>query len=317
LVADIGLADAMPGPSADPIREAIDAQSGRFEYFKYALILGSAGIAGLAAILTDETKIPDTLLRKSLVGASGVIFFLLIVTAVFGFSVYANLLTRIEDEKGQAPPAGARGTSATAKRSMITYTRVILGVLLVGGATLLTYAFVLLAGPRAGAPVAEKPNDAALLALIADARRTADDAKRAADDAKKTADDAAAAASRNSTALAAFTSDVQARFSATEALIRKAADDGQARFDAIDRRFAALEQMVGNIKPPPPPMPLSLEQAKDIQRALQMRGFRPGKIDGVFGPRSGAAIRAYQSQRSDHPAVTGILTHEQVRDLLP
>jgi hypothetical protein len=290
----------MAGPSADPIQDATRAQSGRLEYFKYALILGAAGIAGLAALLTDESRIPETLLRKVLVGASGVIFFLLIVTAVFGIS------------------------AGTARRSVAAYARATSAGLLVGGAVLLAYALVLLSGARPPALVAEKSNDPALLAMIADAKRTADDAKRAADDAKRTADDAkkaadeaAAGAARNSTALAAFNSDVQGRFSATEALIRKAAEDGQARFDAIDRRFLALEQMVGNIKPPPPPMPLTLEQAKDIQRALQMRGFRPGPIDGRFGPRSGMAIRAYQAQRGDHPAVTGILTHEQIRDLLP
>jgi hypothetical protein len=192
-------------------------------------------------------------------------------------------------------------------------------ITLVAGATLLAYALVLL---TAG-PVAERSNDANLLAMIADAKKTADDAKRAADDARKaaddakrTADDAAAAANRSSSALGALSSDVQARFSATEALIRKASEDGQARFDAVDRRFLTLEQMVGNIKPPQTPIALSLEQAKEIQRALEARGFRPGPIDGRFGPRTGAAIRAYQTQRADHPAVTGLLTDEQARDLL-
>lgn len=191
---------------------------------------------------------------------------------------------------------------------MISPARVILGVMLVGGAVVLAYA-LLLTGGRRSAPAADKPNDSDLLAMIADAKRTADDAKKAADDA-------AAAATGNSTALAAFTSDVQTRFSATEALIRKAAEDEQARFDAIDRRFLSLEQTVGNIKLPMSPIELSLEMAKDIQRTLQARGFRPGPIDGVFGPRTAAAIRAYQTRRGDRPAVTGILNDDQVRDLL-
>src|SRR5579863_1601358 len=254
----------MPSPSDEPIRDAIDAESGRFEYFKHALILGAAGIAGLAAILTDETKVPETPLRKWLLGACGVIFLLLIVTAVFGIS----------------------GATRAARRTPIAHA--VTAAMLAGGAVLFVYVMVLLTA----APAAKKPEDAALLAMIADAKRTAEDAAKTADDAKKAADDAASAAARNSTALAAFSADLQSRFSATEALIRKVADDGQTRFDAIDRRFLVLEQMVGNIKPPPPPMPLSLEQAKDIQRALQTRGFRPGPIDGVFGPKTGAAIRA-------------------------
>jgi hypothetical protein len=206
---------------------------------------------------------------------------------------------------------------------MISPARVILVVMLGGGAALLAYALVLLTGGRPPAPAADKPNDPALLAMIADAKRTADDAKKtaddakkAADDAKKAADDAATAAARSGTALAALSSDVQTRFGATEALIRKTAEDEQARFDAIDRRFQSLEQTVGNIKPPVPPVELSLEMAKDIQRTLQTRGFRPGPIDGVFGPRTAAAIRAYQTRRGDRPAVTGILNDDQVRDLL-
>src|SRR5262249_44425958 len=156
-------------------------------------------------------------------------------------------------------------------------------MMLVGGATLLVYALVLLVDGRAPAPVAEKSDDAALLAMIADAKRTADNASRTADDGKRTADDARrtaddakraaadaeAAGTRNGTALAVLSSDVQARFSATEALIRRAAEEGQARFDAIDRRILSLEQAMGNIKAPTSPIELSLEMAKDIQRTLQ------------------------------------------------
>jgi hypothetical protein len=234
------------------------------------------------------------------------------------------------DEKGAVPPAGAWRTSVTAESSMITPARVIFFVMLVGSAALLAYALLLLTGSRPPAPAADKPNDPALLAMIADAKRTADDAKKtaddaktaadnakkAADDAKKAADDAAAAATRNNTALAALGSDVQTRFSATEALIRKAAEDEQARFDAIDRRFQSLERTVASIKPPALPIELSLEMAKGIQRTLQTRGFRPGPIDGVFGPRTAAAIRVYQTRRGDHPAITGILNDDQIRDLL-
>lgn len=33
---------------------------------------------------------------------------------------------------------------------------------------------------------------------------------------------------------------------------------------------------------------------KDVQRALLSRGFNPGKIDGVYGPHTEAAVRAFQ-----------------------
>jgi peptidoglycan hydrolase-like protein with peptidoglycan-binding domain len=39
------------------------------------------------------------------------------------------------------------------------------------------------------------------------------------------------------------------------------------------------------------------EQVRSIQKALQEKGMDPGPIDGVMGPRTEAALRAYQKDQ--------------------
>lgn len=35
-------------------------------------------------------------------------------------------------------------------------------------------------------------------------------------------------------------------------------------------------------------------EVRDLQSALLQRGFNPGPLDGVFGPRTEAAVRRFQ-----------------------
>ena len=83
--------EAAPPPS--PIKDTIDANSGRFEFLKQTLTLGLAGIGGVAALFTDPSRVPsDTLSRWVLVLAgAGLVF--VVAFAVMGLSAYANLLT--------------------------------------------------------------------------------------------------------------------------------------------------------------------------------------------------------------------------------
>lgn len=42
--------------------------------------------------------------------------------------------------------------------------------------------------------------------------------------------------------------------------------------------------------------PMHGKAVKELQRALKKRGFDPGEIDGIFGPHTEAAVRAFQLQ---------------------
>ena len=53
---------------------------------------------------------------------------------------------------------------------------------------------------------------------------------------------------------------------------------------------------------------------RQIQEALAAQGFDPGPADGIFGPRTHSAIKAWQSSKGG--AATGELTNEQVTMLL-
>lgn len=87
-----------------------------------------------------------------------------------------------------------------------------------------------------------------------------------------------------------------------------------------DPNFIFVGQVIiiptGGTTPPPPPPPtgvcptLSIGSSgaavRDLQTRLAAQGFSPGPIDGIFGPRTQAAVIAFQ-QSKNIPA-TGIVT---------
>lgn len=64
---------------------------------------------------------------------------------------------------------------------------------------------------------------------------------------------------------------------------------------------------------PGTPAGLSREQIKKVQQALARRGYEPGPIDGVYGPRTSAAVKSYQHQ--EKLPTTGLLTPDLVQRL--
>jgi hypothetical protein len=95
---------------AAPVKDAIDAYSGRFEFFKQALTLATAGLAGIAALFTDPTRIPTDFGGLAAVTTLAAAFLLMIGGAVSGLSAYANLLKAVAIQAGTIPgtppPAG-------------------------------------------------------------------------------------------------------------------------------------------------------------------------------------------------------------------
>jgi len=98
-----GLTDA-PIPvstaASSPLKDAIDAQSGRFEFFKQVLTLGSVGLAGIAALFTDSARIPTDVVSKGTLAAAGLALLTIVAYAAMGLSDYANLLTALAREAG-------------------------------------------------------------------------------------------------------------------------------------------------------------------------------------------------------------------------
>lgn len=88
---------------ASPVKTAIDIQSGRFEFFKQTLTLGSAGIAGIAALFTDTSRIPTEMPSKYAVAVAGMALIFMVAFAAMGLSTYANLLTALGRESGLLP----------------------------------------------------------------------------------------------------------------------------------------------------------------------------------------------------------------------
>jgi peptidoglycan hydrolase-like protein with peptidoglycan-binding domain len=79
---------------------------------------------------------------------------------------------------------------------------------------------------------------------------------------------------------------------------------------------AAAGQPSGQGEPPAAQAPaLTEDQIKQAQEALKMEGLHPGPIDGVVGPRTRQALRAYQA-RAGLPQ-TGVLDDPTLQRLAP
>jgi hypothetical protein len=89
--------------TASPVKDAIDCNSGRFEFLKQTLTLGSAGIAGIAALFTDPARIPADLLSKCAILGAGAALGTVVYYSAMGLSVYANLLTATANEAAGKP----------------------------------------------------------------------------------------------------------------------------------------------------------------------------------------------------------------------
>jgi hypothetical protein len=79
--------------SPSPLKDTIDANSGRFEFLKQTLTLGLAGIGGVAALFTDSSRVPSDTFSKWVLLCAGAGLMFVVAFAIMGLSAYANLLT--------------------------------------------------------------------------------------------------------------------------------------------------------------------------------------------------------------------------------
>ena len=59
---------------------------------------------------------------------------------------------------------------------------------------------------------------------------------------------------------------------------------------------------------------MSLADRRQIQTALHRLGYDPGPADGLFGPKTRAAIRRFQQRIGTEP--TGIITADEASRLV-
>jgi peptidoglycan hydrolase-like protein with peptidoglycan-binding domain len=58
------------------------------------------------------------------------------------------------------------------------------------------------------------------------------------------------------------------------------------------------------------------DDVKMLQRLLMVRGHNPGPVDGIFGPQTEAALRAYQEAAGlDADGIAGPKTMEAIKDV--
>src|SRR5260370_11520971 len=79
-----------------PVKEVVEKESGRFEFFKQMLAIGLGGIAGLAAIFTDADKIPEEFYLKAILAIFALSAILVVIASGMGISAYANHLRDVK-----------------------------------------------------------------------------------------------------------------------------------------------------------------------------------------------------------------------------
>jgi hypothetical protein len=129
-----GTASTVSAPAPSPVKDAIDAYSGRFEFLKQTLTLGSAGIAGMAALFTDPTRVPTDTFSKWVVSSAGLSLILIVAFAAMGLSAYANFLTELSRDARLIDTENVSSNSKVYARGVIGHSQVIIiGLFLVWG----------------------------------------------------------------------------------------------------------------------------------------------------------------------------------------
>lgn len=128
------------------VKETVEAQSGRFEFLKQALTLGTAGIAGFSIFFTEPDKLPESFGIRILIFLGSLALLVVTGAALSGMGSYANLLRRTEKEEiarvtGVAIPADEPKQDSTFyRKDMVKHAIVCLWGLFFAAAILVVFA---------------------------------------------------------------------------------------------------------------------------------------------------------------------------------
>jgi hypothetical protein len=146
----------MSSPTAGPhvvhfsdVKETVEVESGRFEFFKQILTIGLGGIAGLAAILTDPDKIPDEFWRIGMLSLFAIFAIVVVICSADGISTYANYLREVRRLSRDPENAKLKQSRDEYEESILNHANVALVGSWIGAASLIAFSGLMLFGAHA------------------------------------------------------------------------------------------------------------------------------------------------------------------------
>ncbi len=138
-----------------PVKEVVERESGRFEFFKQMLAIGLGGIAGLAAIFTDADKVPEEALLKVSLSVFGLCAIAIVIYSGNGISAYANHLRDVKKLADEPEDRQLQSNAAGSEQSILSHARGLFVLSLAASAALILFAGIrLFQTPKVGAEAA-------------------------------------------------------------------------------------------------------------------------------------------------------------------
>jgi hypothetical protein len=122
------------------VKEVVEIESGRFEFFKQMLTMGLAAIAGLAAIFTEPDKIPGELVSRITIVLFAVSAIVVVIWSAMGISTYANHLRDVDNLSRNPDSEDLKKKLAQTGRGMLSHAKVTLVSATVGALALIAFA---------------------------------------------------------------------------------------------------------------------------------------------------------------------------------
>jgi len=136
------------------VKEAVEVESGRFEFFKQMLAIGLAGVAGLATIFTDPDRIPDEFWRIAVLSLFAIAAIVVVISSADGISTYANYLREIRRLSRDPANAGLTQSCGEYEKSVLNHASVTLVASWVGAVSLAAFAGLMVFGAHSIGPEA-------------------------------------------------------------------------------------------------------------------------------------------------------------------